>query len=287
MSGTIYSLLYFNSEGESYFLNINQDISYSGLPVIPELRDTLIEGYLSPYKDSDFNFYIIDLIFYNKTNVMSNEFYNQTSNDRFTGLTYCIGIINKLNKGPLQVELHYDLDIINGVKYYLTNFDVSGLLFMGYSSKYILNKTNKNVMIWTNVIGNSLYIGLDVQKDPSKKNRWFVTVENRKIPQDLLPQLEGSVEIPIKFTDQFKIKDGDHILFKILLNQITNTISIKKTLLPVEKLDFKLNDYSDVINLLYSIQTPIKRESFLFPDSFKVGSKLYTSVSIDRPLTIS
>jgi len=281
-TGTINSLLYFNLKGESYFLNINEDISESGLPVIPELHDTIIDGFLSPYKGDEFIFYITDLLFYNKINVMSNPFYNQTNGDRFTGLTYCLGIINK-NPGSLQVELNYDLDIVNGAKYYLTQFETSGLLFMGYSSKWS-SSINKNVMVWTNVI-NNLYISLDVEKDATKKNRWFVTIDGRKIPQELLPQIDLSVEIPVKFTDDNKIKNGDHVLFKLLLNQITNKISIKKPLAPVEKLDTNVNDYSDVISVLQSIQTPIQKESFLFTGGFKVGSKVYTSVSIDRPLT--
>jgi hypothetical protein len=283
-SGTINALLYFNSRGESYFLNINQDISESGLPSIPQLGDTIIEGFLSPYKEPDFIFYITDLLFYNKINVMGSPFYNQTNKDRFTGLTHCLGVINRSNTGGLQVELNYDLDLVNGSKYYLTNLDVSGLLFVGYSSKWS-SSTNKNLMMWTNVDVNYLFIGLDVEKDPTKKNRWFVSLDGRKIPQDLLPQIDSSVEVPIKFTDDNKIKNGDHILFKVLLNQVTGKIGIKKPLAPVEKLDVKVNDYSDVINLLRSIQTPIQKESFLFEGGFKVGSKVYTSVSIDRPLT--
>ena len=286
ISGTIYTLLYFNKIGESFFLNLNQDISQSGLPNVPELHDTIIEGYLSPYKDPDFIFYTNDLIFYTKTNIMSNEFYNQTNNDRFTGLTYCLGIINKINTGTLQVQLHYDLDIINGSKYYINNFDISGLLFVGYQSGYTHRQINKNVMIWNNSLDiSNLYIGLDVRK--SNKNRWFVTIDSRNIPQELLPQIDSTIEIPVKFTDDNKIKDSDHILFKVLLNKITNTINIKKPLLPLEKNDFKINDYSDVISLLQSIQSPIKKETFLAPDSFKLHSKVYTSVSIDRPLVIS
>jgi hypothetical protein len=284
-AGTINSLLYFNSVGESYFLNLNQDISESGLPAIPELSNTIIDGFLSPYKAPDFIFYITDLLFYNKINVMENPFYNQTNGDRFTGLTFCLGVINRSNPGILQVELNYDLDLINGAKYYLANFETAGLLFMGYSSKY-MKSTNKNVMVWTNVV-NNLYISLDLEKDPTKKNRWFVSIDSRKIPLELLPQIDLSIEIPVKFTDDNKIKNGDHVLFKLLLNQITNKISIKKPLAPVEKLETKINDYSDVISLLQSIQTPIKKESFLFAGGFKVGSKVYTSVSIDRPLVVT
>jgi len=284
MVGTIYALLYFNSDGESYFLNINNDISKSGLPVIQKLHDTVITGYLLPYKEPEFIFYLIDIFFYTTKNLMSNEFYNGTNKDRFTGLTYALGVINK-HPGILQVKLKYDLDILNGTKLYLEKYDLDGLLFVGYTS-LITNKINKNIIMWNETI-NNLYIDLDIRKDPVKKNRWFVSIDSKNIPQDLLPQIDSSIEIPVKFTDDNKIKDSAHILFKIILNKITNKISNKKPLIPIEKIDLKINDYTDVISLLQSIQTPIKKETFLHPESFKLQSKVYTSISIDRPLVIS
>ena len=99
--------------------------------------------------------------------------------------------------------------------------------------------------------------------------------------------LSHSIEIPIKFTDQFKIKDSDIILFKVLLNRISGKINIGKPLLALEKIDSQINDYSEVVSLLQSIQDPIPKETFTHSDGFLLDSEIYSTDSITTPLTLS
>ena len=87
------------------------------------------------------------------------------------------------------------------------------------------------------------------------KNRWEITINEKSIPQKLLPQNKNSVELPIAFTKS-KISDGDVILFNINLNT-NGTININKPLVPVEKIPEHINDYPDVINILESINNPV------------------------------
>lgn len=274
--GTIYSLLYFNEHGESYFLNLNNDVSDSGLPAIIELKNTIIAGYLLPFKEPDFIFYVVDLLFYNGKNTMVNKFLDSTNGNRYKGLMYSFRIIENYNQGPLKVEKHFDQNIIKGSNYFSNN---NNLLFISYDSPFTQGKLNKQTMLWNDSLHvDNLYISLNVVKE--SKNRWKVTVDNKTIPEDLL---SSTIEISIKFTDDNKIKDNDCILFKIMINQVTKKIAGQKPLLPVEKIEQSINDYSDVINILQSIQNPIKKETFK-PNEFKLGNTVYTSVSVDRPL---
>ena len=120
------------------------------------------------------------------------------------------------------------------------------------------------------------------------KNIWKPRVDSKDIPESLLPQDTSSgVEIPIKFTDTFKIKDSDIILFKVQLNRITGKINIGKPLLPIEKLDSQINDYPEVVSLLQSIQDPISKETFTHQGGFMLDSKVYSTESITSPLTLT
>ena len=276
---TIYTLLYFDEHGESYFLNLNKEISQSGLPTISELKNTIISGYLLPFEEPKFIFYFGDLLFYKSTNVMNNKFFDNTNKNRYFGLKYVFNKIQDYNEGPLTIQLKFDQNIIKGSNHYS---DKASLLYIPYDSIYTPNRINKEVMIWNDSLNlNNLYIGLNVKK--SSKNRWSVSIDSKEIPGDLLPQLNSTIEITIKFTDDNKIKDNDHILFKIMLNNITKKIATQKPLVALEKLDEQINDYSDVIGILQSIQNPIEKQTFR-PTDFKVGADTYISESVDRPL---
>ena len=166
----------------------------------------------------------------------------------------------------------FDLDIIGGANFYKSE-DISGLLFIPYTDVYTPKKVNKKLMLWSDTNENfNLTIGLNVFKKEGTKNRWEVKIDNKKIPLDLLPQLNDSIEIPIVFTDK-GIKNGDFVIFKILLNQVDNKITSKKPLFPLGKSEI-LNDYSDVISILESIKNPFQKEIFN-SNGFKINNYIY------------
>jgi len=270
---TINVLLFFDSVGTSYFINLNKDISESGIPDIPSLAGSLIEGYLFPFKEPEFVFNPIDCLFFRNTNVMNIPFYSKITNKtRFGGLMYLISTI-KLKSGILKINITFDLDIIGGANYYKSE-DISGLLFISYTNVYTPKKVNKKLMLWSDTNENfNLTIGLNVFKKEGTKNRWEVKIDNKKIPPDLLPQLNDSIEIPIVFTDK-GIKNGDFVIFKILLNQVDNKITSKKPLFPLGKSEI-LNDYSDVISILESIKNPFQKEIFN-SNGFKINNYIYS-----------
>ena len=279
-SDTVDVLLFFDKEGNSFFINLNSDCSDSGIPPIPSLHDTLIQGLLYPFEAPDFIFYPQDILYYNKTNIMDKDYTNGTNKDRFTGLMYSISAIQRENS-TLQIVPSFDLDIINGSKYYIENEPtLSGLLFIPCKGHYQPQKVNKHLLLWTDTVNkDNLQIALDVSK--SVGNRWEVSIDDKSIPEALLPQSNGTIEIPIKFTDQNKLKSGQTVVFNIMLDQVTNKITSGKPLLPVEVIDYQFNDYQDIINILMSIQNPIKKETF---KTFTLDSKHYKAQQIGKPL---
>ena len=287
LNETIHVLLYFNETGKSYFINLNNDVSDSGLPVIAELKNTLIEGNLYPYKEPNFIFYPVDIIFYNSVNITNKDYYTGNSDDRFTSLMYVIKAMNS-NNGILITQINFDLDIIQGSKYYIENMDISGLLFIPYTSKYTPKVINKDVLLWSNTLRKSnLRIGLVVTK--IGKNIWSVSIDGKIISPILLPQADGGIEIPIKWSEDNNLKNGDTVLFKILLNLKTNKINVGKPLVPLEKIDFKINYYSDVISILQSVQTPISASTFTARGQMSLGNTTLVNPSADvsLPLTIA
>jgi hypothetical protein len=65
----------------------------------------------------------------------------------------------------------------------------------------------------------------------------------------LLPQHENSIKIPVVFTNKNNIEDYDIILFKINTNK-DGQINYGSPLLPIQKLNEHILDYSDIINIL-------------------------------------
>jgi hypothetical protein len=148
---TIKVLLFFNSTGVSTFINENYDVSQTGLPDINELKGTLIEGYLYPYKD-ELVFYPYDIL-YLSGNQVNKPFYSGNSREtRFYKLMRSIEIINSVESDLIIETPRFDLDIIGGSKNFLSNKDfgdISSLLsheniFFKHSStfyKLISNST--------------------------------------------------------------------------------------------------------------------------------------------------
>lgn len=244
---TIRVFLYFNEVGESFFININKDVSESGIHTLPKLENTIIDGYLYPFKGDDFIFYPIDILAY-YGNSMRSEYIS-----RFNTLTFCVDLINE-NTESLNVSIEF-VDSMDEIKNYIVP-SISGILFINHTSEYTDDEINKKIFIWTRPL---LQVSFEVKN--VNKNRWEITIGKKNIPQKLLPQNKNSVELPIAFT-KGKISDGNIILFNINLNT-NGTININKPLVPVEKIPEHINDYPDVINILESINSPITADQLL------------------------
>ena len=234
---TIRVFLYFEPNGESFFMNTNSEISESELSFIPSLAGTVLDGYYLvssiPSYDEESIFYPFDIVQFKGRDVTKNEY-----KSRFEMLLYTIDIINTV-PGTLTISTNFDETVITETNTFL--------LFIPLNSTYTPGKVNKRVHI--NIIQNP-YISLNVKS--FRGNRWKVNFEGKSIPETLLPQNENSIEIPVVFTKD--IKDNDIILFKINTNK-NGRINHNKPLLPVEKIDSHINDYTDITNMLAFIQT--------------------------------
>ena len=119
-------------------------------------------------------------------------------------------------------------------------------------------------------------------------NRWEVKIDSKNIPLNLLPP---QIELPVKFVTKNDITSGDLVLFEINLN-VNGAINSTKPLIGIQKLDEKINDYFDVINILQSIQTPIPRTVFTELRTeggnigFGISNKFYYLESLNSPLKV-
>jgi hypothetical protein len=116
---------------------------------------------------------------------------------------------------------------------------------------YTPGKINKHVK--TNFIQNP-YISLNVNE--YQGNRWKVSFKGKEISELLLPQHKKSIEIPVVFTNNKQIEDNDIILFKINTNT-NGLINYNKPLIPIEKIEEHILDYSDIINILEFIKESV------------------------------
>jgi hypothetical protein len=267
--------LFINPEGRSFFINSNKDVSESGLPDIPILYSTVILGNLIPFK-KDFTFYPNDVTIFNGVTIISKNYIG--SDSRFSSLMYVINTL-RANEGTLNIESTFDQDVINGAKYYLAEYRVSGLLFIPENGPKLLWNDTTDI--------NNLIISLAVKK--IKGNRWAVTVEDKSIPESLLPQIDSGVVIPVKFTDENKIKNNDIILFGVIISRTDRKINTKQPLEPIEKLSEQINNYTEVLGILQSITDPITRQTFLTPNGFLLENKFYShsDPDITKPLTVA
>ena len=282
-NGTLNVLLFFNQKGESFFINLNMDISESGLPIINNLSNTIIEGYLYPFEKPNFIFYPVDIIYFKKINITDKPYYIPgNKNNRFDSLMYAC---NLMESSTLAIETLFDLDIFYS-KNFLSDPEVYGLLFIPYDKIYTPGKINKNVLLWTEPNIENKNIALNVYR--KSKNKVSIKIDSKKIDSSLLPQIDDTIEINVKFLDDNGIVDNDLVLFKINVNKIDKTINYKKPLIPLEKINYKINDYFDVINILQSIVNPIQRKVFIDNlDGFVVNNNLYTQPDINSPLKLT
>lgn len=186
-----------------------------------------------------------------------------------------IEIINSVESDLIIETPRFDLDIIGGSKNFLTNKDfgdISSLLFIPINEEYSFGKVNRKLLIWNNTTKESNNL-LTLNVYSRSGNKWEVKIDSKNIPNELLPQESGTIEIPVVFSNKYKLSDQDLVLFKI--NKLVirglrdptgtagtkgiNTINTKKPLTPLNKSEEQLTDYFTVINILESIQTPISK----------------------------
>ena len=267
-NNTIYVTLFFDKNGNGYFININYDVSEG--PKIPELSNTIIEGYLNPL--DEIVFYPYDIVYY-KNKHLDMDFYSSTSKEnRYSYLNKSVELI----KNEINTELNFDLNIVNGSKYYLE--ESNSLLFIPYNKKeYILK--------WSDVLYETNYISLNVTY--LNKNRWIISLANKKIPFSLLQQgPENDIEIPVSFSKRFLNEPGI-VLFKINIKRTDFKIDQRKPFTPISILDEHINNYTDVINILESINNPIPKTVFTnitTPPGFVLNDHTYFFKGVNEPL---
>jgi hypothetical protein len=245
---TIFVKLYIDKNGNGFFINSFNDLVEANV-VNADLANTLIEGYLYPFEK--WIFYAIDIIYFKNKNVNNLDFYSKSSkNNRY----YFLKSATEILKTLIPIELNYDLNIINGSKYYLTSDETSSLLFMPINNTF-------DILLWSDTFHNSnTTIALNVKH--LNANRWIISVGSQKIPTTLLQQgPQNDIEIPIAFSKRYLSGDGI-VLFKINLKKTDYTIEQRKPFTPLEILDQQINTYPEVITVLESINKPIPRSVF-------------------------
>uniref|UniRef100_A0A6C0I9S1 Uncharacterized protein n=1 Tax=viral metagenome TaxID=1070528 RepID=A0A6C0I9S1_9ZZZZ len=282
---TLNVILYFNELGESYFINLNKDVIGSTLPVINKLANTVLEGYLYPY-ENELVFYPIDILYLSGKNVMNFPFLGK-SDSRYNLLMNTVELIDSINHELLQIEINnrFDLDIVNGSKHYLESFgDVSGLLFIPLSKEYTPGIVNKNLLLWndTRVESNNT-VSLNVTINSG--NKWNISFNDKKINL-----ITDTIEIPVSLVNKQSIKNGDIVLFEINITT-DQTISSRKPLIPISKLDEHINDYTDILNILNSIIHPLSRTVFTNLKKtingltgFEINDSIYYLENLNSPL---
>jgi hypothetical protein len=238
---TLRVFLQFDEKGKAVFINTDYEINFINL-FVPELNNTIIDGFLDLESEI---FYPFDIILYQNKELVSENF-----KKRFNLLLYTLEILNQV-PGDLTFSTNFD-DTLENLKE-----PDSFIIFIPLTSVYTPGKINKTVKIYTKRI-DILSISLNVTH--LKTNRWKVTYEGKEIPEILLPQREKlkqtqtSIEIPITFTNKNKLQDNQIVLFQINTN-VNGLINNNKPLIPVQKIETHINDYSDIINILEQIKS--------------------------------
>ncbi len=235
---TVRVLLYFDEHGNSFFINELHQNSTSGLPSIEELKQTVLDGYYDPDESL---YYPFDILHFRGKDIMK-----ETFKTRFDRLMYALDVIDNY-PGSLTLSTNFDDSLEN-----VTEEPESFILFIPLNSHYTPGIVNKKVKI--NFIENNI-ISLNVEH--FRGNRWKISYKGKEINKFVLPQKENSVEIPVVFTNNKSVQDGDIVLFKINLNA-DNTINYNKPLIPIEKLSVHTMDLEYIHDLLEFIRKPVK-----------------------------
>jgi hypothetical protein len=209
-----------------------------------------MDGYLDIDQDI---YYPFDIPIFQGKNVSS-----QTFKKRFEYLNYSLEQFDE--NGGLTLSINFD-DSLETIRDEPDTF----ILFIGLKSNYTPGRINHETLLWTETNLEN-FISLNVE--PFKTNRWRVSYKGKAIPETLLPQREKvklheqSVEIPVAFTNSNEIESGDILLFLINRN-VNGSINNNKPLKPIKKITSHINDYSEIVNILEAINTPLRREQLV------------------------
>lgn len=262
---TIPVLLFFNKVGESYFINDNNDISETSLPVIQVIAGTLISGYLYPYQQ-ELVFYPLDIIYLSGKDLTQMDYYTGNSKDsRFHNLMFALNLIsiNGMEQSQLDIQSNrFDLNVIPGAKNFLTSEEyslygnVSGLLFIPTSGVYKVGKSNNNLLMWSDTL-TKFSREFSAQISEIKDSSVRLEIENREINFG-----NETIKISKIFINKNKLKVGDKVLFKINVDS-DGKIDQRTPLIPLNVVSEQMYNYSEVINNIESITNPIPRNYFL------------------------
>ena len=184
---TIRVKLYIDEHGKSFFVNIFGDVTNSGLPDIPELKNTEIDGYLYPFKEGNrsFTFYPYDIVKLKGKRITTDYYKGQ--NKRYDFLHEAI---TSIQSG--FIKMIFDLNIVGGSHYFLSQ-DTTGLLFIPVEGN--------DIFIWTDVLQDTnITIGVEAVHILGT-NRWTITVQGKTLPENLIQQGKNNdIELPVSFT---------------------------------------------------------------------------------------
>jgi hypothetical protein len=281
IEGSIEVLLFFDSEGDSFFVKNDMEFLPSTLESGTLYYNTLIFGYLQPSKDQ-LVFYPVDLLLHNST-----DYRKKVHAQRYSLLSELVGKFQTNETFIIKFNGFVDVNIVNGSKYFLETFkDTISLVFMPLNDEY-----NKNVLKWNNnnSISNKQIV---LMVNDSGDGSWSLSLDSKKIPSSLLPQEDnegGGIKIPKNFINKYSLKSNQYVLFEIN-SDLNDKINIKNPLKPISIFDEKLNEYQDVINILESIKNPIGKSFFTKinqnPIGFKLGTAVYYFVAPNKPLQV-
>jgi hypothetical protein len=272
---TVRVKLFFEGDGSSIFVNEFGIVSETTIPVIDELSDTVVDGFLLPFKNTDFIFYIVDVSVFNGRDVSGLVYYSDTDPDFRIKYIKTIYDSIQLTDTQLNVSMHFDLNIVNGSEYLLRDPNVSGLLFTSFSGNFYL---------WTDNFNGTILINLQLTALPN--GRWRVEGD---IPNELLPQRENSIFLRKEFTKSVKL--NTFILeCKLNLNLTDSTkIDVNEPVIPVSILEQPFYTIPEVINILRSVKYPLSKEVFINlnkdPVGFNYKGSIYQFNGLNKPLT--
>ena len=106
-------------------------------------------------------------------------------------------------------------------------------MFIPLNSVYTIGKKNKDLFI-----KYKEYVSYNVEH--IKENKWKISIDGKPVSDLEIPQVNGTVKLPVIFTNKNEIEDNDIILFKINYNS-DGIINNNKPLVPIQKIDKHIN----------------------------------------------
>ena len=234
---SVRTMIQFDEEGASYFINELKQLADTGLENIEQLKGTVLDGF---YDIDDNMYYPFDVLQF-KSKDITKEKYKM----RFDRLMFILDVLDNF-PGSLTFSTNFDESIEN-----ITQEKNHFILFVPLNSAYTPGTINKKVKI--NYIQHP-FISLNVEN--VKGNRWKVNHNGTKISEILLPQKDHTIEIPVMFINSKQVENGDIVLFKLNFNT-DGKISYSKPLQPIEKLQAHATDLDYINDMLQFIHNPV------------------------------